>query len=198
LLTLPPMALSRSSVNLIFGAIVAALAITAGAFIYQNSSQPETQPQPEQAQIHQNTPPIDLANRVTALEQLAAREPQNAEYPTQIGNLYYDAGEYGKAADYYQRSLNLHPRDPNVETDLATCLHYLGQEDKALELLDNVLSYSPGFTQAKFNKGIVLIEGKKDVKNGIAVWEDLLRSDPTYSQRTQLEQRIRQLKESSQ
>jgi cytochrome c-type biogenesis protein CcmH/NrfG len=84
-----------------------------------------------------------------------------------------------------------------LETDLATCFHYLGQEDRALQILDNVLRYSPGFTQAKFNKGIVLIEGKKDVKNGVAVWEDLLRSDPNYSQREQLEQRIRQLKESA-
>jgi tetratricopeptide (TPR) repeat protein len=128
---------------------------------------------------------------------VAAREPQNPEYPTQIGNLYYDAGEYGKAVDYYQRSLKIRPRDPNVETDLATCFHYLGQEDRALEVLDNVLRYNPGFTQAKFNKGIVLIEGKKDVKNGIAVWEDLLRSDPNYSQREQLQQRIRQLKETA-
>jgi cytochrome c-type biogenesis protein CcmH/NrfG len=191
------MALSRFSINLIFGIVVAVLAITAGTFSYFNSSQPETQQQPVQAQIHQNAPPLDLANRVAALEQLAAREPQNPEYPTQIANLYYDAGEYVKAVDFYQRSLKIHPRDPNVETDLATCFHYLGQEDRALQILDNVLRYSPGFTQAKFNKGIVLIEGKKDVKNGVAVWEDLLRSDPNYSQREQLEQRIRQLKESA-
>jgi len=62
--------------------------------------------------------------------------------------------------------------------------------------LDNVLSYDPGFTQAKYNKGIVLIEGKKDVKGGISVWEDLLRSDPGYRQRAELEQRINQLKAS--
>jgi cytochrome c-type biogenesis protein CcmH/NrfG len=191
------MALSRSSVNLIFGIVVAVLAITAGTFIYQTSTQPENRSQTAESQVPENRPPIDLAERVAALEQLAAREPQNPEYPIQIGNLYYDAGEYSKAVDYYQRSLKLRPRDPNVETDLATCLHYLGQEDKALEILDNVLRYNPGFTQAKFNKGIVLIEGKKDVKNGIAVWEDLLRSDPNYGQRAQLEQRIRQLKESS-
>jgi tetratricopeptide (TPR) repeat protein len=188
------MALSKSSINLIFGIAVVVLGITAGTFIYLNSNQRDMQPRTADVQPTEKRPPLDLANRVTALEQMIAREPQNPDYPTQIGNLYYDAGEYGKAADYYRRSLSIRPRDPNVETDLATSLHYLGQDDKALELLDNVLSYKPSFSQAKFNKGIVLAEGKKDLKNGIAVLEDLMRSDPVYGQQAGLEQRIQQLK----
>jgi tetratricopeptide (TPR) repeat protein len=191
------MALSRSSINLIFGIVVAVLGITAGTFIYLNSNQREIQPQTAEAQPPEKRPPIDLGNRVALIEQMVAREPQNPDYPTQIANLYYDAGEYGKAADYYKRSLSIRPRDPNVETDLATCFHYLGQDDKALETLENVLKYSPSFSQAKFNKGIVLVEGKKDMKNGIAVLEDLLRADPVYSQQAGLEQRIQQLKASA-
>jgi tetratricopeptide (TPR) repeat protein len=191
------MALSRSSINLIFGIVVAVLGITAGTFIYLNSDPREIQPQTADTQPPEKRPPIDLGNRVAALDQMAAREPQNPDYPTQIANLYYDAGEYGKAVDYYQRSLNIRPRDPNVETDLATCFHYLGQDDKALETLENVLKYNPSFSQAKFNKGIVLVEGKKDMKSGLAVLEDLLRADPAYSQQAGLEQRIQQLKASA-
>jgi cytochrome c-type biogenesis protein CcmH/NrfG len=191
------MAISRFSVNLMFGIIVAALGITAGAAIYVNSKQPEGQERPaDNTQLPEKHPPVDSAARIAALEQLIAKEPQNADYLTQTANLYYDLGQYDKAADYYQRSLRIRPRDPNVETDLATCFHYLGQDDKALEILNNVLSYNPGFTQAKFNKGIVLVEGKKDIKGGITVWEDLLRSDPAYSQKTELEQRVQQLKAS--
>lgn len=191
------MAISRFSVNLIFGTMVAALGITAGTAIYVNSKQPEIQErQASDTQLPDKHPPVDSADRIAALEQLIAREPQNAEYPAQTANLYYDLGQYDKAADYYQRSLRIRPRDPNVETDLATCFHYLGQDDKALEMLDSVLSYNPRFVQAKFNKGIVLIEGKKDIKGGIAVWEDLLRSEPAYSQKAELEHRIQQLKAS--
>jgi tetratricopeptide (TPR) repeat protein len=192
------MAMSRNSVNVVFGIVTAALGITAGTAIYQRSIQPEIQHQhAAEPPLPEKHPPVDFANRIPALEQLAARSPQNPDYPAQIANLYYDLGQYDKAAEYYQKSLNLRPQDPNVETDLATCLHYLGQEDRALEVLDRVLSYSPRFVQAKFNKGIVLIEGKKDVKGGIAVWEDLLRSEPAYSQRAELEQRIQQLKATS-
>jgi hypothetical protein len=45
-----------------------------------------------------------------------------------------------------------------------------------------------------FNKGVILADAKKDVKGAIILWEDLLRSNPNYAQRAELEQRIRQLK----
>jgi tetratricopeptide (TPR) repeat protein len=109
--------------------------------------------------------------------------PENPEYHTQIANLYYDGALYEKAAAHYQQSLKIRPQDPSVETDLATCYHYLGLDDKALEILDKVLRYSPDFSQAKFNKGIVLVNGKKNIKSGISVWEELLRSDPFPAQR---------------
>ncbi len=194
------MVLSKFAVNLIFGIVVAVLAVTAGIFLFPGADHPAQREQapPAQAQMPANNPPVDSAGRIQALEQLMSREPQNADYPAQVGNLYYDLGEYPKAAEFYQKSLNLRPKDPSVETDLATCYHYMGQDDRSLEILDNVLRYNPGFTQAKFNKGIVLIEGKKDVKRGISIWEDLLRTDPTYSQKAELEQRIQKLKASVQ
>lgn len=187
---------SKFSVNLVFGIIAALLLLIAGASIFRKSNQPGFVESPTAAAQPENRPPLDFQAKISAIEQLMAKEPQNADYPAQIANLYYDMGEYAKAADYYQRSLAIRPQDPNVETDLATCLHYTGQDEKSLEILDNVLRYNPGFTQAKYNKGIVLIDGKKDVKQGIAVWEDLLRSDPSYSQRAELEQKIQQLKAS--
>ncbi len=194
------MALSKSGINLIFACVVLALGLAAATFIYINSNQPDNSSALAQessgSELPANHPPLDAAERIKALDQLAAREPQNPEYRTQIANLYYDMGQYDKAADYYQQSLNIRPRDPNVETDLATCFHYLGQDDRALEILDKVLKYSPGFSQAMFNKGIVLVNGKKDVKGGIAVWEDLLRSNPDFPQKAELEQRISQLKAS--
>ncbi len=192
------MALSKFSVNVMFAVIVAALGATAATYIYLSSGQPDVQAKAAETQLPENHPPLDTPGRIAALQQLSAGDPKNPDYPTQIANLYYDAGQYAKAVEYYQQSLNLRPRDPSVETDLATCYHYLGQDDKSLDLLNNVLSYNPGFTQAKFNKGIVLIEGKKDIKGGISVWEDLLKSDPSYAQRAELEQRISQLKASVQ
>lgn len=193
------MPLTRTSLNLVFALVVAALGFTAAHAIYRNSAGSRVKsPIAESASLPENHPPVDVSARIESLQQLSAREPQNPDYPAQIGNLYYDAGQYAAAVGYYRKSLELRPRDPNVETDLATCYYYLQQPDKSLEILDKVLSYAPGFSQAKFNKGIVLIEGKKDVKGGIAVWKELLRSDPGYSQRAEIEHRIDHLEEALQ
>jgi tetratricopeptide (TPR) repeat protein len=192
------MAMSKFGINIILACIVIALALTSVTFIYLNSDRqdvrPAAPPAPGENSLPENHPPIDTAKTLAALEKMSAADPQNPDYQTQIANYYYDLGQYEKAVAFYQKSLNLRPGDPNVETDLAACFHYLGQTDKALELLDKVLAYSPGFSQAMFNKGIVLINAKKDIKGGIKVWEDLLRLNPDYPQKAELEQRINQLK----
>jgi tetratricopeptide (TPR) repeat protein len=126
-----------------------------------------------------------------------SKQPENPDYLKQMGNRYYDLGQYEKAVDFYRQSLSIRPRDPSVETDLATCYHNLNQEDKALEILNKVLEYSPGFSQAMFNKGIVLIYGKKNTIDGIKVWEDLLQSDPNFQHKAEIEEKIRQLRGSS-
>jgi tetratricopeptide (TPR) repeat protein len=191
------MALTRSSVNLLFLIVVAALGVTAGMTIYSHSERSRIPARTvDRSPLPEKHPPVNNAAQVSDLQQLIAREPSNPDPRTQLGNLFYDSGQYDKAAEYYRQSLELRPRDPNVETDLATCLHYLGQDDKALELLDKVLGYAPNFTQAKFNKGIVLVEGQKDIKRGIAIWEDLLRTDPGYPQKAELQHRINELKAS--
>jgi cytochrome c-type biogenesis protein CcmH/NrfG len=189
---------NKLSVNLVFALAVVALGLTAATFAYLNWNHPQVRP--AAAQEATGSPPpekalsIDAENKLAVLEQMSAKDPENGAYPAQIANIYYDLGQYGKAADFYRKSLNIKPGDPNVETDLATCLHYMGQHEKALETLDKVLGYSPNFSQAIFNKGIVLIQGGSDVRGGIAVWEELLKSDPAFSKSAGLEQRINQLK----
>ena len=194
------MVTDKSGPNLVFALAVAVLGLTVVIFLCFNAKQPDREPAAAQEatrrQLPANHPNADVLNKLATLEQLISKEPQNPDYRTQAANLYYDLGQYDKAADFYQQSLDIHPQDPNVETDLASCFHYLGQEDKALEILDRVLQYSPGFPQAMFNKGIVLADGKKDVKAGIIIWEDLLRLDPSFPQRADLEQRIAQFRAS--
>ena len=196
------MALGKSGVNLAFSVIVLVLALTAATSIYFHSSRTANQPavmkRAPDNPLPENHPNIDAVQRLAALDQMSAKDPKNPEFQTQIANLYYDLGQYEKAAEFYRRSLNLRPEEPDAETDLAICLHYLGQDDKALETLDRVLKYSPGFTQALFNKGAILISGKKDIKTGIEVWEELLRTNPDYPQKADLEQRISNLKRSIQ
>ena len=195
------MALSKLGVNLIFVLVLCMLGATLVASLTRDRHQPavvsSAAPESLGDALPENHPPIDAANKLMTLEQMVAENPQNADYRTQIANIYYDLSQYDKAADYYRQSLSIRPQDPNVETDLATCLYYSGRQTEALEILNKILEYSPGFSQAMYNKGVVLISGQKDVEMGIALWEELLQSDPAFPGREELEQKIGQLKSSA-
>ena len=188
------MPLNRFRVNLIFAFAVLVLAITAVSYMIATRSNNPAAPDSSSSQAPKDLPDINMSKDLVDLEQLSAQNPGNADYKTQIGNIYYDMRQYDKAVVYYQQSLDLHPRNPNVETDMVVCFHYLGQEDRALEALNKVLGYSPDFPEAMYNKGIVLVSGKKDIKGGILVWENLLQSNPQYPKRAELQQSIDHLK----
>jgi len=194
------MATTRA-INFVFGATVLLLAGCAVGFLVYNSGRaPVIAPPsagglpPGHPPIPDNHPPVDSSRELMALEQLSRTEPRNPDYKIRIGNLYYDMGQYRQAADHYRQSLELRPDDASVETDLATCLHQLGEHDRALETLEHVLRYSPNFRQALMNKGVVLYAGKNDRRGAIAVWEELLRVDPNLPQRAELQARINELK----
>lgn len=195
------MSQNKRQANLIFGSVMVLLGGTLLFSLYVHQGRtPVIQPPseatlpPDHPKLPNNHPPLDRAQELIALEQLSRSSPENAEYRTRIGNIYYDLGQYQKAIEAYTRSLELRPSDPNVETDLATCFHLLGQHDKGLEILNKVLRYSPNFSQALFNKGVILHAGKNDTKGAIAVWEELLRVDPNFPQRADLVRRIQDLK----
>ncbi len=196
------MAIDKTKINAVFAIAVILLAAVAAVTMYLNRDLPPVQEasgpvmQPN-SQLPEGHPSVDASNKIASLEQMSQGEPQNAELKTQLGNAYYDAGQYQKAAEAYEGSLKLRPQNPGVETDLATCYHFLGQHGKALETLDKVLKYNPGFPQALFNKGIVL-HATNDARGAIEVWQNLLASDPNFPQRADIEQRINQLKSAGQ
>jgi cytochrome c-type biogenesis protein CcmH/NrfG len=187
---------AKKDLNLLFGIIILALAGVAIFAMRRNASLPVIEESPDAAniQLPENHPPLEASRELSELEKMSTSDPQNADYRTRIGNLYYDLGQYQKAIEAYESSLQLRPKDAAVQTDLATCYHLLGQEDKALNLLNEVLKDDPGFFHALFNKGLVLIDGKHDIQGGVAVWEQLLRANPGFPKRAQIEQKIRELK----
>jgi cytochrome c-type biogenesis protein CcmH/NrfG len=185
--------------NMVFGVTVCLLAAAAAVSMYLNKDLPPILEGPEAAAaagsgLPENHPPINAANQIASLEQMSRNTPGSSDIKIQLGNAYYDSGQFQKAAAAYEESLKLQPSNPGVETDLATCYHELGQTDKALVLLEKVLAHQPGFAQALYNKGIVLQAGKKDITGAIAAWEELLKTNPGFPQRADIEQKLSQMR----
>ncbi|MEJ2110817.1 MAG: tetratricopeptide repeat protein [Acidobacteriota bacterium] len=194
------MEMNRKLWNIIFAVISIGLLVVAALAVIKTEKpimHSSAQNAPTKTAIPEPQPPLENSQVPAELIRKSAENPEDAGIQAQIGNQYYDQENYAKAADFYQKSLDLSPQNPPVETDLATCLYNLGRYDEALEHLDHVLEYAPGFSQALYNKGIVLIHGKGDVDGGIQVWEQLLLTDMEPARREELQRNIQQLKSSA-
>jgi len=146
--------------------------------------------------------PQASAEAQAALEQASAplleavkNDPNDYDSLVKLGNLFYDAQQFPNSIQYYERALKIHPENPDVRTDMGTAYWYAGDTDKAVAAMETSLQYRPGHPQTLFNLGLVRWQGKADPQGAIAAWEQLLKSNPEYPQKQQVEQYIAKAKE---
>lgn len=153
----------------------------------QQGSVPQQQPDPNaQAAVAQAAAPLLEA---------VNKDPNDFDSLVKLGNLYYDGQQFPNAIQYYERALAIHPDNPDVRTDMGTAYWYTGNAEKALAAMETSLKYRPGHPQTLFNLGWVRWQGKQDPKGAIEAWEQLLKANPDYPQKQQVEQYIAKAKE---
>ena len=116
---------------------------------------------------------------VPLLETLKAN-PKDVATLAKLGNLYYDAQQYPKAIEYYDRVLKIEPSDSDVRTDMGTAYFYAGDPDRAIKEFEKSLSYRPNHGGTLFNMGVVKWQGKSDAVGAVQAWEKLLQVAPDY------------------
>lgn len=121
--------------------------------------------------------------------------PQDPELLAKVGNVYYDAQQFQEAIAYYSKSLAVAPKDTNVRTDMATAIWYTGDADAAIAEFNKVLAIEPTKGNALFNLGVVKWRGKMDINGAVTIWEKLLKTNPDYPGRDQVEQMLAQAKQ---
>lgn len=60
----------------------------------------------------------ELATKIAAYEELVKEDPANARYWTALGNLYVRQRDWGKAAESFQKALELKPEDNEIRQEL--------------------------------------------------------------------------------
>jgi len=110
-------------------------------------------------------------------------DPKNAELLNQIGTVYRATHQFQTAAEYYQKALDIDPKNVGARTDLASCLYYSNNVDGAITQLHESLKYDPNHAGTLFNLGMIEWQGKGDSKEAIATWKKLLKLHPDYAQK---------------
>ncbi len=104
----------------------------------------------------------------------------------QIGNVYYDAGQYDDAIGYYKQALKLDPKNVDVRSDMATCYWYKNDADTAIAEFQKSLAYNPSHASTLYNLGVVRWQGKGDPKGAVEAWQKLLDTNPNYENKARV------------
>ena len=159
------------------------------------SSMPQSATAPQSTSVPNTQAQAALQQSVVPLLEAVNRSPADYDALVKLGDLYYDGQQFPNAIQYYERALVIHPENPDVRTDLGTAYWYIGNADKALAEMEISLKYKPGHPQTLFNLGWVKWQGKADAKGAVAAWQNLLKTNPDYPQKQQVEQYIAKAKE---
>jgi cytochrome c-type biogenesis protein CcmH/NrfG len=138
--------------------------------------------------------PEMLAEAAKPLLARLQTNPKDVEALKQLGNIYYDGQAYPQAIEYYSKALEVTPNNPDVITDLGTAYWYTGNADKAIEEYQKSLAIRPNYPNTLLNLGVVKWQGKKDPQGAVVVWEQLLKTNPNYEQKEQVQMLIERAK----
>jgi len=123
--------------------------------------------------------------------------PKDAATLNQLGILYRATHQFKEAEGYFEKSLEVDPKNADVRTDLASCLYYTGDADGALAQLNKALTYDPKHAGALMNIGIIKWKAKNDVPGAVAAWEKLLKLNPDFKQKDAVQHMIDEAQQGS-
>ena len=150
--------------------------------------QAQTSP-PSQGQPPMQNPAVAAQNEAS-LRSLLMANPKNLDALIQLGNLYYDQGQYPQAVEWYGKALDIDPRNPNVRTDRGTSYWNLNRPDEAIAEFQKSLQVDPGHAQTLYNLGLVYLQGKNNIAEAKKAWQKLLAVNPNYPNRADIERQM--------
>jgi cytochrome c-type biogenesis protein CcmH/NrfG len=108
-------------------------------------------------------------------------DPNNADLLNQVGAIYHATHQFKDSAIYYDKSVQVDPKNVATRTKLAISMYRSGDVDGAIAQLNRALSYDAKDANALFDMGMIRLEAKQDRKGALAAWRELLKSNPELS-----------------
>jgi cytochrome c-type biogenesis protein CcmH/NrfG len=148
-----------------------------GGVVYTIYNAPASAPATVQSQPGTNTQP----SKAVLLEQEVKKNPENAVSWANLGHAYFDSNQVSQAITAYNKSLELLPGNPDLLTDLGVMYRRNSQPQQAVEAFDRAIKENPKHEQARFNKGVVLLNDLHNHDGAVKVWEELIQLNPNVT-----------------
>jgi cytochrome c-type biogenesis protein CcmH/NrfG len=187
-------------IGLLVGYLVRGSAKTAAQAGPASAEMQQAAPAPPSNAGQQKMPTLDDMKRMAdkQAEPLVAKlknDPKNVDLLNKTALNYKAAHQFKDAISYFQKALEVDPKNVPIRTDMASCMYYTGDADGALAELDKSLTYDPKHPGTLMNIGIIKWRGKNDVNGAVAAWEKLLKLNPNFPQKAVIEQLITEAKQ---
>jgi cytochrome c-type biogenesis protein CcmH/NrfG len=138
--------------------------------------------------------PLDEAKLRDLLAQ-AEKNPKDAHVRALIGNMYFDAERYPDSVKWYEASMAIDPKNPDVSTDLGVSYYYTNQTDRALQQFARSLQINPSHTKTMLNIGMVKAFGKQDLAGAAEAWQKVVQLAPDSPEGRAARQALETLKQ---
>jgi len=122
------------------------------------------------------------------------KDPSNPDLLAQIAAVYSHTQQFAAAADYYGRAVKVKPTADGYVKLGGAYLH-AGSPDKTVDALNHALRLDPKSADALFNLGMLKWRVKNDPKGAVDAWQRLIKTNPKFSQRAEVEKMIAQAKQ---
>ena len=135
-------------------------------------------------------PPIDNAAIIKQMEDMAAQNPKDPDIRLKLANFLYDQKQYTQAIGWYERALELDPKNVNARTDLGTAFFYTGRPQDALREYRQSLEVDPKHEPTLLNTIVVNLEGTHDLAAAQQAWDHLHKLNPNHPALADLKEKL--------
>lgn len=145
--------------------IVGAVIFGVGGYYLGTKSMGKPSSTGQQAASSNYSPVIsDLQARLNA-------NPKDLDVLMRLGDAYFESKQFGEAATYYKRALEINPDDVEIYNNIGLAVHYQGNSVEGLKYVDEGIKKNPYHQRVLLTKGFILAYGVGDLKGARDAWE---------------------------
>lgn len=129
-------------------------------------------------------------DRLADLTRAVDRDPENPEFLMDLGNLYYDREDWGKAIAMYEKARRKAARNPNLLSDLGAAHRNLGEFDLAVAFFQKARESNPDHWQSLLNWTLVEAYDRRDSKAAQRLFDEVKQRYPEIPQLDKIQGQI--------
>ena len=136
----------------------------------------------------------ETADRIGELRAALERDRENPKLWTDLGNAYYDAENWDRAIEAYEKARRRAPRDPNLLSDLGAAYRNAGELGRAAHFFERARENGPDHWQSLLNLTLLHAYDLQDPAAAQRYFDELKRRYPEIPQVERIQEKISSLR----